>query len=73
MNRFAKKLTQAERDRKSIAVFALGDGTFSTVPRWKKDRTGERIYTHDELLEIERDGFKVVRLEEVHDWRTARG
>ncbi len=65
---FAKKLSQAERDRKTLVVYALDDSRFSNLPRWKKDRTGERIFTNDDLLEIERDGYKVIKLE-VNDWR----
>lgn len=67
--RLGKKLQIAESARAAIVVFDIGDGRFSTVPRWKKDRTGEKIYTPDELMELERSGAKVVRLE-VHDWRT---
>ncbi len=66
--RLGKKLQIAQSARPAVVVFDLGDGRYSTVPRWKKDRTGERVYTDEQLLELEREGAKVVRLE-VHDWR----
>ncbi len=66
--KLGKKLHIAESGRAAVVVFDLGDGRFSTLPRWKKDRTGEKVYTATELMELERSGAKVVRLE-VHDWR----
>ncbi len=66
--RLGNKLHIAESGRTAIGIFDIGDGRFSTLPRWEKDRIGQKIFTPDELMELKRNGAKVVRLE-LRDWR----